>query len=238
MKKLLIIVLAGLLIAPSAYAEFRVLPFSYSTPYIPYNPTPRIAPSVTLPLIPPPITTKPVARVPVTPVDVTPFDEARAKLFADWAETNRVSAERWAEKDRLAKEQQAAKVVPEVPNYLVPWVIGQIFSDVYGHKITPSESTYWKNRMRTDKPTIASLQGAMYWHKSHGSTGVTVSQVAGATMSSTDLVGQINSLFRSVYERNPSISENKYWLTRIADKPTEEMMLGAMIFHKLNNISH
>lgn len=55
-----------------------------------------------------------------------------------------------------------------IPNSEVPNVVSRIFWEVYGRKIVPSESTYWKNRARTDKRTEALLRGTMEWHKMKG----------------------------------------------------------------------
>lgn len=127
-----------------------------------------------------------------------------------------------------------------IQNVTVPAVVERIFGEVFGKKITPVESTYWKQRARCDKATEGKLRGAMAWHKGRGSTGVKSPQVSGAksTAPSGSLVPRINALFRSVYGRNPSVSENQYWLTRIADKSTETAMVGAMAYHKVNGLSH
>jgi len=49
---------------------------------------------------------------------------------------------------------------------------------------------------------------------------------------------KINTLFRSVYDHNPTPSENRYWLSRIKDKPTEQALKDAMQFHVSNGIKH
>lgn len=74
----------------------------------------------------------------------------------------------------------------------------------------------------------------MAWHQVNGSFGPPK-----AASVVPDIVKKINSLFRLAYNgRNPTVSENHYWLTRISDKPTEQAMLDAMLFHKLNGIEH
>lgn len=50
---------------------------------------------------------------------------------------------------------------------------------------------------------------------------------------------KINALFRYVSNgRNPTPSENKYWLTRLVDKPLVGDMLGAMQWHQIHGIKH
>jgi hypothetical protein len=108
------------------------------------------------------------------------------------------------------------------------------FRQVFGRSGSASELTYWQNR---DKRGQA-LTGAMQWHKDQGQSmpGQSLGAVAGA--STADLVPLINSIFRSVYDRNPTVSENQYWLTRIVDKITEAALAGAMQYHLLNGILH
>ena len=60
-----------------------------------------------------------------------------------------------------------------IKNHTVPAVVARLFHEVYGRRITPAESTYWKQRARTDKPTESKLKGAMQWQKARGFTGVT-----------------------------------------------------------------
>ncbi|MEX1997646.1 MAG: YHYH domain-containing protein [Candidatus Andersenbacteria bacterium] len=55
-----------------------------------------------------------------------------------------------------------------IANANVPIVVARLFQEVYGRPITPSESTYWKNRARTDKKTESALRGAMSFHNSKG----------------------------------------------------------------------
>ncbi len=127
-----------------------------------------------------------------------------------------------------------------IANLSVPAVVARNFSQVFGRSITHAESVYWKTRARGDKCNEITLAGAMRWHKQKGSAGPTRSQnVAGINHVSGKVhQSQINSLFLSVYNRNPSISENSYWLSRINDKPSVAAMLGAMKFHLATRISH
>lgn len=125
-------------------------------------------------------------------------------------------------------------------NKSVPAVVARSFSQVFGRYITHAESVYWKTRARGDKCNENDLAGAMRWHKQKGSAGPASSQnVSGINQTSGKVNRlQINSLFRTVYNRNPSISENSYWLSRINDKPSVAAMLGAMKFHWAARISH
>jgi hypothetical protein len=127
-----------------------------------------------------------------------------------------------------------------ISNQSVPAVVARHFSQVFGRSITHAESVYWKTRARGDKCHENDLAGAMRWHKQKGSAGPAISQnVVGINQSSGKVHPlQIKSLFRTVYNRNPSISENSYWLSRINDKPSVVAMLGAMKFHWAARVSH
>lgn len=57
-----------------------------------------------------------------------------------------------------------------IPSASVPAIVERIFGEVFGKKITPAESTYWKSRARTDKKTESALKGAMYFQKAKGLT--------------------------------------------------------------------
>jgi len=46
------------------------------------------------------------------------------------------------------------------------------------------------------------------------------------------LGSRVNEAFRSVYGRNPTVRENKYWLGRVEDKKVFEALRGAMFYHK------
>ena len=126
-----------------------------------------------------------------------------------------------------------------ISNQSVPAVVARNFSQVFGRSITHAESIYWKTRARGDKCNENALAGAMRWYKQKGSTGPAISKnILGIQTSGKVHPSQINSLFRSVYNRNPSINENSYWLSRINDKPSVAAMLGAMKFHLAARISH
>lgn len=109
---------------------------------------------------------------------------------------------------------------------LVPLVIQKAFSDTFGRKPSDFESDYWKKRYRAEKDSIYKIRRAMAWHKLKGSTG--------PTASSTIVAG----FFRSVYGRDPSLSENRYWVTRLKDKSSEPAIKDTMLFHKLNKVEH
>lgn len=57
---------------------------------------------------------------------------------------------------------------------------------------------------------------------------------AASTLTSAD----ITSMFQEVYGRAPTSSEKTYWLGRRTDKPGRTALLGAMAYHKAQNISH
>lgn len=63
-----------------------------------------------------------------------------------------------------------ANAADNIPSKNAPAVVERIFSGVFGKKITPTESEYWKNRARSDKTTESALKGAMYFQKAKGLT--------------------------------------------------------------------
>jgi hypothetical protein len=114
----------------------------------------------------------------------------------------------------------------------VPLVVEKVFMEKFERRPSDVESVFWKNRFRTDKGSLYKLRRVMTWHKSVGSFGPVV-------VGSMSMVRNINAMFRLSYDgRDPTVEENKYWITRIVDKPTEQTMRDAMLFHKENNILH
>ena len=78
------------------------------------------------------------------------------------------------------------------------------------------------------------IRRTMAWHQVNGSFGPPKSAVA-----QPSIVKNINAIFRGVYDgRNPTVSENHYWLTRVKDKPTEAALRDTMLFHKVGGIQH
>ncbi len=115
----------------------------------------------------------------------------------------------------------------------VPLVVEKVFIEKFGRRPSDAESVFWKSRFRTDKGSLYKLRRVMAWHKSVGSFGPVV------VVDSASMVKNINAMFRSVYDgRDPVVTENQYWISRIIDKPTEQAMKDAMLFHKGNNIQH
>jgi len=50
---------------------------------------------------------------------------------------------------------------------------------------------------------------------------------------------KINALFRYANDgKNPTVSENRYWISRLEDKPLVGDMLGAMQWHQAQGIQH
>lgn len=118
----------------------------------------------------------------------------------------------------------------------VPLVVEKMFTDIFGRKPTVGESEYWKKRFRSDKNSIYKLRPAMLWHKNKGSAGPKIVMIV---PSKIDMVKNMNSMLASVYDgRNPTLSEYKYWISRIKNKPTPPAMIGAMNYHKVNGITH
>lgn len=60
----------------------------------------------------------------------------------------------------------------------------------------------------------------------------TVSKQKTATSSGLASISDLNSMFRSVHGRNPTMSEWRYWADRLLDKSDREALKGAMQYHK------
>ncbi len=118
----------------------------------------------------------------------------------------------------------------------VPLTVEKVFMDNFGRRPNDTESGYWKTRFRADKNSVFKLRKAMAWHKANGSTGMPVLSLE--KLGSSSLGKRVNAIFRAVYARNPSVSENKYWVSRLQEKTTEKALRGAMEFHKIKNIPH
>jgi len=113
----------------------------------------------------------------------------------------------------------------------VPLLVEATFEQIFERAPTEVESSYWKRRFRDDKGSLTRIRRAMRWHKAQGSFGPAVQPQA--------LVSKVNALFRAAYGgRNPTVSENQYWVSRIDDKPTEQALQGAMAWHRAHGIEH
>lgn len=55
-----------------------------------------------------------------------------------------------------------------IPNDKVVRTVETVFGAIFGGRISPAESTYWKNRARTDAYTLPKLYNAMAYEKSQG----------------------------------------------------------------------
>jgi hypothetical protein len=115
----------------------------------------------------------------------------------------------------------------------VPLAVEAVFKETFDRVPTDAESAYWKKRLRSDKDSVYKLRRAMAWHKANGSFGPAVE-----VMVSAGLVQKVNALFRSVHDgRSPTVLENQYWISRIADKPSEVALRGAMAWHRLHRVN-
>ncbi len=115
----------------------------------------------------------------------------------------------------------------------VPLVVETSFEQIFGRKPTVSESSFWKGRYRGDRNGLSKMKSSMRWHKENNSTGPKARPLTKA-----QLVPRINEFFASVYGRLPTPSENKYWISRINDKPSQETLIGAMGYQKVHQIQH
>ena len=125
----------------------------------------------------------------------------------------------------------------ELKDIVVPLLVEATFEQVFERVPTSTESVYWKGRFRSDKGSLTKIRRTMRYYKTIGSFGPSVAKAMGDK--SAMLVSRVNALFRAAYDgRNPTGSENRYWISRIGDKPTEQAMQGAIAWHKQNNITH
>jgi hypothetical protein len=67
---------------------------------------------------------------------------------------------------------------------------------------------------------------------------VTAKKSVTAAASSALSAADVNAIFNSVYGRQPTASEAKYWQGRRADKPAKNALLGAIAFAQAHNIKH
>lgn len=113
-----------------------------------------------------------------------------------------------------------------------------VYKEIFAKDPTTEDQDYWIGRILNDGLNDGAVREKMLFYKSIGKTRgeTSVSKVSG--VNTLSLAPKINSLFRSIYGRNPSPSENTYWISRIADKPTEKAMKDAMEFHKVTGINH
>lgn len=120
----------------------------------------------------------------------------------------------------------------------VPLATEKFFTDIFGRAPSDTESEYWKKRFRSDKNSIYKIRAAMAWHKNKNSSGPVAASAALPLPAKVDVVKDMNTLFASVYNRLPTASESKYWLSRTKDKPSAPALIGALTFHKEKNIAH
>lgn len=135
-------------------------------------------------------------------------------------------------------EQHVTKIYSVVPETLANPTYQQrqiplIFARVYGRTPTKAELAYWRGRL-TKTHRLETIQGAMEVMRNEGKT--TPGLVLGAVSQVAPV--EINSLFRAMYGRSPTVSEWHYWVQRLADKPNRTEFTGALAYHKLNNLSH
>ena len=122
----------------------------------------------------------------------------------------------------------------EIKDIAVPLLVEATFEQIFARTPSETENIYWKNRFRSDKGSLTKIRRTMRYYQTVGSFGPTPEKIATA-----GIISKINALFRAANSgRNPTVSENSYWLLRINDKPTEQAMQGAMTWHKQNGILH
>ncbi|MEO6077381.1 MAG: hypothetical protein ABIP54_01185 [Candidatus Andersenbacteria bacterium] len=141
-----------------------------------------------------------------------------------------------------SKQQLAnQKAADDYQQYLVQHTTEKVndrFKEVFGREPNNAEFFYWFNRVQKENLSHAQVKEKMTFYKATGKTisAPSVQPTSGASKSA--LASKINAIFRAVYGRDPSVSENQYWVSRIKDKPTEQEIQNTMLFHKLNGINH
>jgi len=121
---------------------------------------------------------------------------------------------------------------------VVPLLVETAFRGIFGRVPVEAESAYWKGRFRSDKDSAYKVKRAMRWHEARGSFGPPVPATPASVIEPLGMVRGINSYFRAVYGRTPTIPENVYWLSRIQDKSNKRAMKDAMLYHKSEGIEH
>lgn len=111
--------------------------------------------------------------------------------------------------------------------------VNQLFYSIFGRTPTAEEWAYWARR-REDKPDKVAFLGAMQYHRAQGRT------IGDSITSSNPRLGvsELNKVFRSVYTRNPTQSEWRYWANRLKDKFLRLPFIDALRWHFLGNIRH
>lgn len=116
--------------------------------------------------------------------------------------------------------------------------IKPLFALVFGRQSTSGEYMYWTQRVKKgDKKTEAALHGAMQWQRLHKgkSAAAGIKHLASPKLPPAQLNAQLDTVFKSVYQRSPNTIEKKYWQGRILrkEKVTVEALRGAIQWQKL-----
>lgn len=171
-------------------------------------------------------------------VSIFPLSEfitGRAFKPVEYADGPPLGEEMGETTDEIVKSSPSASGAPKDPPPPVREVSNSftatqnIFFEVFGRWPTRTESAYWDSR-RSDKPTDPAIRGAMQYYlarhpeNKEGNKAVSPSE--------------IDTLFFSVWGRNPTSSERQYWTSRIADKPFKVDLVGAMQFHQAQGYQH
>lgn len=130
-----------------------------------------------------------------------------------------------------AADRQASDYIPFNQ---APSVVKRSFGEVFGRTISRTESGYWKQRARCDKATVSKLKDAMLWHTSVGSFGPKLDKAGKAAV----LKSRLNEIFNNVYGRGPTVSEVRYWTSRIMDTLSLPALRNTMLFHLWNGLVH
>ncbi len=136
-------------------------------------------------------------------------------------------------------EGHVTKVYSVIPETLKNPTFAQrqipvMFARVFGRTPTKTELAAWRTRL-TKTHRLETIQGAMEVARGEGST-LPAGYVLGS--SSPMAVENLNTVFRSVYGHDPSVSEWHYWAGRITAKATVASFTDTLKYHFQNSITH
>lgn len=104
-----------------------------------------------------------------------------------------------------------------------------IFLHVYDRLPTTAELGFWRSQLPKFHNRLGELKGAMETARNMHSTG---------DLDANITVADVNAIFRSVYGRGPTVSEQQYWAGRVKEKSTRKLLMDAMAYHQQHGIGH
>jgi hypothetical protein len=125
------------------------------------------------------------------------------------------------------------------PRPLNTSVIDNVFYSAFKRFPTASEHSFWTRKFHSYPEWTGPCTGTQSCDRtSFLLKNMRVASNASASAGGLASIRDLNALFRSVYGRTPTVSEWRYWATRLLDKPNRTVLVGAMAYHKAHNIRH